>query len=76
MVKGLNRDKYCVNGLEKVYHYETHQYMPIDMDSESANVVLANEQHMDILKMISKSYKKITFKMYQNCAKVTSIAKS
>ena len=30
--------------------------MPISTDSESANVVLAKEQHMDILKMISKSY--------------------
>ena len=34
-----------------VYHYETHQYVPIDMDSESANVVLVHEPHMDILKM-------------------------
>ena len=30
--------------------------MPIDMDSESVNVVLANEERMDILKIISKSY--------------------
>ena len=30
--------------------------MPINTDSESANVVLANEQHMDVLKMISNSY--------------------
>ena len=34
-----------------VYHYETYQYVPIDMDSESANVVLVHELHMDILKM-------------------------
>ena len=39
-----------------VYHHETHQYMPINTDFELANVVLANEQHIDILKMISKSY--------------------
>ena len=30
-----------LNGLETVHHYETHQKMSIDMDSESANVVLA-----------------------------------
>ena len=44
------------NGLKTIYDYETHQYMPFYMDSESDNVVMANEQHMDILKMISKSY--------------------
>ena len=31
--------------------------MPINTDFESANVGLENDQQMDILKMISKSYK-------------------
>ena len=43
--------------------------------SESANVVLANEKHMDILKMRS-NHTKITVKMYKNCAQVSSMAES
>ena len=45
-----------LNGLKTVYHNDTHQYIPINMDSESAYVVLANEQLMDILKILSKSH--------------------
>ena len=56
MVKGLNRDKHCAKWFKTVYHYETYQYMPINTDSESVNVVLGNEQHMHILKMISQLY--------------------
>ena len=50
--------------------------MPINKDSELANVVLANEQHMDILQNDKQIILKITFKMYKDCAKVSSIAKS
>ena len=47
--KGFNRDTHCAKWLKKtVNHHETHQYMPINTDPELANVVLANEQHMDI----------------------------
>ena len=49
--------------------------MPINADFELANVVLANEQHMDIIKWLV-NHTKITFKMYKDCAKVSSIAKS
>ena len=48
--------------------------MPIKT-TELANVVLANLQHMDTLKMISKSYPNY-FKMYEDPAKVSYIAKS
>ena len=47
MVKGLPGTNIVLNSKKKtVYHHETHQYMPINTDSELANMVLANEQHM------------------------------
>ena len=30
-MKGLNRDKHCAIWFKIVNHYETHHYMPIDL---------------------------------------------
>ena len=47
MMKGLN---ILLNGIKRLI------ISICPLISESANVVLTNEKHMDILKMISKSY--------------------
>ena len=43
-----------LNGLEWLIIMRSITICPLI--SESANVVVANEKHMDMLKMISKSY--------------------